>query len=340
MGRPTNKEQKKRKIISTYFKRDSEIYINFEKLTNGLTKEKIIKLFIEECDYRIFCIDINHTGLHCGNINFPKDDGVYFNELYNISKFKHDYYSSLLCTAQNNLSNIECSKGYIISNNINDETMKIGKLNSHINLFVIDEVRLIEIFGIKRVKELDLNGYPQYLSHLNVLLTDEEKEILSNSFNKNPIGTRTIIQKNYGNYGRSTNIYNNSFLVEIDFTQPLEEIQNYIQYLHKEYHNNSLPNIYDFLNIKKNPTNQNWIYKTNHHKDFNILLADKLFIYDSIKMGLTQKYIREELIKYHTKIKKISTDEISENTIREYLSDMLDLIENNGLSKYRHSFSS
>jgi len=341
MGKPTNKERLEHKELSKYFKRDSEIYTTFEKITEGLNKEKIIKLFIEECEYRMVCIDTDELeGVRCGNENFPKEDGIYFEELYKISKFKHDYYCSLLCVSQNNTDKIDFEWHYRGSD-IRGNAIHIGQPNSYSISFWIHDGRLIEIFGKDRVQELGgTEGYPLGLRSLNFKLTAKEKELLRECIDKSPIGIRTIINKVHGNYGASTNSYNNSFLVEIDFTQPLEEIEIYIKHLHSKYHKNELPNVYDFLNIERKATNQKEIYKTNGHKDFNILLADKLFIYDSVKMGLPQTYAQKEIIKYHTKTKKISKDETTETTVRDYLHFMIGLIENDGLRKYSNSFTS
>ena len=68
-------------------------------------------------------------------------------------------------------------------------------------------------------------------------------------------------------------------------------------------------------------------------------MADKLYIYDSIKAGLLPTNIKTEIIKYHTQIKNISTDNITPKTINLYLDFMTDLIENNGISKYIESFT-
>jgi len=336
MGRPTKENKLKREKLLKYFKRDSEIYTSFEDITEQLNKEKILNYFSEQASYRYILSKFN--GIRCGNNNFKDENKIYFEELYNISKLIHDYYTSLICNAQNNRK----SKGldYYIGSDINGGDMPYGVVNNYSTHFIIDEIRLIEILGEDRVKELNGNGYPHYLAHLNLTLTITEKKKLRKSIEGNHLyGIRTVIKKELGRYGKN-NYDNNSFLVELDFTHPLEEIQEHIKFLYEEYQQKNLYNIFDFLNIERTPINHYDHYKTNGHKPLNVLLADKLFIYDGLGMGLNIKDVSNEIDRYTNNVKNISNDKINKKTVKSYLSFMWDFIDNKGFVGFNTSFIS
>lgn len=278
MARPTKAEKQKTEIVKKYFKRDSIIYTVFEENTKGINKERVLNLFVEQSIYRntLRC----HGGIRCSNDNFNKSDKIYFPKLYKIDKWKHDYYTSLVCYAENSDYGVSSNiQSRYLGSDINGKPITQGVVNSYLVGYSIDEIRLIEIFGEDRVKELGGNGYPHYLSHLNLKLTATEKEILRKSIDNKPNGTRTIIEKKVGHYGSWLDCSDvNSFLVEVNFTHPLEEIQEHIKFLYNEYNTKKILNIFDVLNLEREPEEYDELYQTNDHKPFNVLLADKLFM--------------------------------------------------------------
>lgn len=321
MARPTKKEQLKRKQLLKYFKRDSEIYMDFEKNTEKMDNERLIYVFIDMCSMRSTCNNIG--GICCTFNNGANDfDNPLYHELMAIDEVVHDYYASILAKSQS-----------LILNKHKADYMAYQ---------MIDEVVLIELFGEERVKDFDNRGYSHYLKPLLRSLTDTEQLALKERVACNPFGTKTIIQREYAQRMTLRTLNTNDILVEIDFTKPIEEIQKYIKNLHDEYRKNNILNVYESLKIKRKyqALDNHDIYKTNGHKPFNIVLADKLFIYDAYKNGLNNVDIQTQLNTYTNDVKKISNDKISMKTIQEYLKFMINFIDNNGFSEFRKGYSS
>ena len=284
----------------------------------------MIYTLLEACSIRNSCNIIG--GICCtsnndqnNNILDNWEEEILYKELMNIDKVKHDYYCSILAHSQSLLYEAKTKKDYRAYQ-------------------MIDEVVLVELFGEKRVKEFDNRGYPHYLLPLLRKLTDQEKEKLKQRITKNQFGTNTIIKREYANKMEFMRNKHTNLLVELDFTKPIEELQEYIQLLRKEYQSKKILDIFDYLEIKGNrlSLDNHYIYTTNSHKPFNILLADKLFIYDTRKIGLTWEEIINELINYHTITLKISTDEITDNTIKKYHKHMIDFIEKQGFLDFKY----
>ena len=323
MARPTNKEKEDRKILLKYFKRDSEIYTNFEKVTQNQSKERMIYTLLEACSIRNTCNIIG--GICCTFNNNPNNNGfdnweeeILYQELMDIDETKHDYYSSILAHSQQ----------------LSDEEKHKKDYRAY---QMVDEVVLVELFGEKRVKEFDNRGYPYYLLPLLRKLTDHENEKLKKYIAKNQFGTNTIIKREYANRMKLMENKHINLLVELDFTKPVEEIQEYVAYLHEEYKNNKILDIFDYLDIKRNhpQLSDHDIYITNGHKPFNAVLADKLFIYDSFKNGLNFIDIRNEIDEY---TKKFSTDKIRRTTLKNYLHFMVDFIDNENFIDFRDGY--
>jgi hypothetical protein len=321
MARPTKKDKQKREQLLKYFKRDSEIYTNFEKVTDKQSKERMIYTFLDCCSVRNNCNTID--GICCTFNDNPNSNGfdiyeeeIQFIELMNIDKNIHDYYCSILANSKSILYN-SYKKDYRVYQ-------------------MIDEVILIKLFGKKRVEEFDNRGYPHYLLPLLKKLTDDEKEQLKNYIKTNPFGNRTIIRQEYINNFHFIND-NTNLLIELDFTKPIKEIQDYIKYLYNEYQNNKISDVFQYLNIERNyPKLENHdIYKTNGHKPFNVVLADKLFIYDAKKNGLNYTDIQKEINDYSKKKRKFSNDEIYKKTIIEYSNFMINFIDKKEFIKFR-----
>jgi len=323
MGRPTKEEKLKREKLLKYFKRDSEIYKSFEEVTKDLSKERMIYTFLDACSIRSTCNNIG--GICCTFNDDPNNNDGWddlwetvtpYQELMNIDEVKHDYYSSILAYAKSSLYATKWKSDYRAYQ-------------------MIDEVVLVELFGETRVKELDNRGYPHYLLPLLRKLTEDEKIVLKEHIKINSFGTKTIIMREYTNKLKYMKIGEASLLVELDFTKPLNELQEYIKHLHHEYEKNKISDVFDYLNIKRNhPTlSEHDIYRTNGHKPFNAVLADKLFIYDSLKNGLKFVDITKEINKY---TKKFSDDKIAKKTFDNYSNFIINFIDNEEFIKFRN----
>lgn len=345
MARPSKEEKKEREVLLRYFKRDSRIYSIFEENTDGMNKDKVLNLLLDASSTR-YIFEKNYyirkeigDGIGCSNDNFPPHQEIYFEELYRLNKYKHDYYSLLMCISKHRWDGYKPSEiiGRYVQDDINGKCLEYGCENHYSNHFTIDSGRLIEIFGLERAKELGASYYPIYFSHFKFKLTDNEKKILVNSISKESHGVKTIVKRSHGYYGGQGSS-NNTYLVDIDFTRPLEEIKEHIEFLYNEYQDNKLPNVFDFLGIERKRSNHEEHYKTNSHKPFNVLLADKLFIYDARKMGLSWGDIQTELNHYTNKVLKISADKITEDTAKKYFKYMTNFIDERSFLNYQNGF--
>jgi len=309
MGRPFNKDREERKILLKYFKRDSVIYSNFEKATKELTNEETIYYFIQFCIFRNSCDTFG--GICSYSTDLPKE----YQNLKNIDKVKHDYYSSLV------------SYSFYLVNNMRFRYQEKYEVSNKID---IDEIR--EILGEKRAEEAKRYGFGYWLYRL----TDIEKDKLKKHIDNKPSIAETIIYRNYVLDSKFSykHLRHNSLLVELDLTKDLKEINKYIQHLHEEYQKNKIKNVFDTLDIKLSKRNKEKIFSTNSHKPFNELLADKLFIYDAKKIGLTNKEIRKEIIRYSTVIKNNSKDEITETIMSNYYKSIKRFIKDEEYLKF------
>jgi len=334
MGRPTKEETEKRKIFAKYLTRNSVIYSNFEEITRGLTDNEVAYYFVNACNLRSKAKD---GGAITGTFIYKpkgKDKGwgldswniKTFQDLKDIDNLKHKYYSSILAHAESRVYKERNKKKYITR-------------------YTIEEDILIKIIGEERAKEVKSNIVPNDLGYLlRYELTDIEIKKVKKYINIKPFGVKTIIQRNYTLNNSLLKvavhrIKENTLSVELDFTRSLDEINHYIQHLHEEYQKNNIKNIFDVLGIEQEKRKQEVIFSTNAHKPFNGLLSDKLFIYDSRKMGLTIEEIREEIIKYWTKTKKISEDKITKDTILDYYKSTKKFIENEEYKKFLNGYN-
>jgi len=314
----SKEEREKRSKIGSYFKRDSLIYTNFEELTKKKSKQFIIYDFLNECAFRDVC---NMIGGICCTYNesdsFDFDEfEIMFQDLHNIDESIHNYFSSLL--AHSKILKNQNKKKYSIEN-------------------MIDEALLIKVLGEERVKSFDNQGYSHNLEYLiKRILTKEEIEKLRKHIDKKPFGTSTIIKQDYKNPNDITRYFggtkNNTLLVELDLTKDPQELKEYIDILHKDYKNNEIKNIYDLLSLSQPKTTEHEIFTTNGHKDFQKLLADKLFIYDCRKVGLSYSQINAELNNYHSEY----SDKY--NKSREYYSSISSFIDKKEYSSFNKGY--
>lgn len=433
MGRPTKKEQLERKKLLKYFKRDSEIYVNFEQSTNGLTNEEMIYFFIDECkvrntcnlfselDERVICCTFNDSDTDGFNTDW---DEIKYQELYDIDVKKHDYFSSIVAHSKSVLYNVLSTKkskpvptlnktvfiekfgektvqelyeevvlnkmwkyhgepieNYMINNHLlikKNSNILIKELDSDTfeGLYDVDKMkrdyctslllfshkyrvcnriskdRLIKIFGKEFIEKFGDMDYSNNIFSLTEQLTDVQNQRLKESISKNSFEVETVIEQEYTK-DRKKYIYptiNKALLVEIDFTKPIDEVLEYINHLYKEYQNKKILDTFEFLNIKHEPLAlySHDIYKTNSHKPFNVLLADKLFIYDAFRNGLNVADMQNQIDNYRLKLKNIKDedkqydeslkDKIGSYRVNKYLETMIELIENGGFREFLNGY--
>lgn len=428
MARPTKKEQLKRKKLLKHFKRDSEIYVNFEQSTNGLTNEEMIYFFIDECKIRNTCNLFSEWDerVICSTFNDGDTDGlntdwdeIKYQELYDIDVKKHDYFSSIVAHSKSVLYNVLSTKkskpvprlnktvfiekfgektvqelyeevvlnkmwkyygepieNYMINNHLlikknSDILIKELDNDTFEGLFDVDKMkrhygssllrfphkyrvcnrvskdRLNEIFGKEFLKKFEDMDYSNNIFLLTERLTDVQNQRLTESISENSFEVETVIKRAYTK--REEYIYptiNKALLVEIDFTKPRDEVLEYINHLYNEYQNKKILDTFEFLNIKHEPLAlySHDIYKTNSHKLFNVLLADKLFIYDAFRNGLNVTDMRNQIDNYCLKLKNIKDedkqydeslrDKIGSHEVNKYLETMIELIENGGFKDF------
>ena len=321
MARPTKEEQKKRKLLLKYFRRDSEIYTSFEKATEGLNQSHTIGMLIDQCKLR------NIKGFKKLLLNAPNSNLLFISELIDIDEKVHLYYQLL-----NNTSRV--------INDLNMSTKDFYHLH-----YYIKKSLLIKLFGENRVNTFDNEGYfGFYLTDILLYLSEDEKKHLIDYVSKNNVfGLHTIINEMVGRYSYNDSSLNH--LVEIDFNQPKKDILDNIEHLIDDYNKGTLPNVFEYLGINKYSKKKD-ILKTNFHKPFNVLLADKLFIYDSYKIGLSYDDIINEIDNYSMKIQDIDYDisikeealnRMTIKTIKKYRDELIHLIDNNGYLDFEKS---
>lgn len=126
-----------------------------------------------------------------------------------------------------------------------------------------------------------------------------------------------------------------SALVQIDFTKSKEEIMAVVGKIKDEFDgdNSSIQGLYEFLGIAPELKSYSCslsecdIYKHKNPKPLAGRLADALFIYDCVQMGLTKEYAMNEINRYWIEIQNIFRDKIQDKTYRDYLSFVKKYIE-------------
>jgi hypothetical protein len=167
---------------------------------------------------------------------------------------------------------------------------------------MIDEPILLKVLGKKRVDELLYDGLPKeiqenkgfpYLDfeHFLTLLEKEEALKIKKHIKLNPFGFRTMAH----NHVIDDRDLTNSLFVEIDFSKPIEEIEEFIKLIKDDFKDKTKKptTMYNLLGIKHKKLELNTLGSTNR-KTTNQLFADILFIFDCYKAKYTQEDIQIE----------------------------------------------
>lgn len=290
--------------------RKSPLYENFEERTNLLNDTEIAYIFCKECEKRAKPLSFIKVWFECRDKSIDDTERknyplIYNNKFEALKKIDEDFYFYY-----NNLF----------------ESLTTQELDDSINppysvKTMIDEPILLKTLGVNRVDELLYNGFPKEIQdnkgfphldfkYLLIFLKDDEVKKIKNHIKLNDFGYRTVISRTQ----------TNSYLVDIDFTKPIEDIEQYIRSIKNDFDTNpkSLPTMYDLLNIKQKTLNlytlKSEIYKKNNLKSNSQILADVLFIYDCYQARYSQEDIQQEFkLKYDNKIG------IKKESIKKYL---------------------
>jgi hypothetical protein len=320
---------KRQRIINLeLFTRSNPLYKSFENRTKFLNDVEISYIFCKECETRAKDLNFINEWFECRDNsiddkeNYPLIYNKKFEALKVINMDLYTYYNNLMETVTTQSLEDSISKQYSV------KTM-------------IDEPILLKILGKKRLNELLYDGFPQiiqdekgfpYLDFENflTLITDDEVIKIKKYIKLNPFGFRTMVLRDYAKIERNLT---SSYFVEIDFTKPIEEIENFIKILKNDFKENpkKLPTMYDILKIRhkkiKFHTLKSEIYKNTNRKSNSQLLADILFIFDCYKAKYTQEDIQIEFKHYYGY-------GIKKETLKKYLNFAKEYINNNKFMEF------
>ncbi len=275
MARPSKKQQLKlQEIISTgLVNRDSEIYISFENELSKLSKYEKPYIFCLACEIR----------------SFEKNSEY----LEKINKQKY--------------------LGWV-SHLLDDDFPPISLVPLSTVWESLEEERYNEI-----VNDCEFTiGFMRFESLKEKLTKDELEEIIYHSTEDHTFDIKTIIQPRKYNlvqpYIKQGEI-SKKVLVEIDFTKPLGDIEETIKAIKDKFDSDPSYIKSPFEELDENITafmcsiEECEIFKHKSPKTLEGKMADLLFIYDCKVVGLSEKYITDEITKYWKATKKISTEE-------------------------------
>ncbi|MGB5792326.1 hypothetical protein [Poseidonibacter sp.] len=275
MARPSKEQQKKLKeIISTgLVNRDSEVYLSFENKLSKLSKYQKPYIFCLACETR----------------NIKKDSEY----LEKINKRKYlDWVSHLL----------------------DDDYFPISLVPISTVWESLEEKRYNEIEN-----DCDFTmGFMRFESLKEKLTKGELEEIIYHSTEDHTFDIKTIIRPHKYNlvqpYFKQGEI-SKKVLVEIDFTKPLGDIEETIRAIKEKFDSDPsyIKSPFEVLDENIEPfmcsIEECEIFKHKSPKPLEGKMADLLFIYDCKVVGLSEKYITDEITKYWKNTKKISTEE-------------------------------
>lgn len=275
MARPSKQQQLKLKeIISTgLVDRDSDMYISFENELSTLSKYEKPYIFCLSCEIR----NIEKNDRYLEKINSNSFKSIK-------SSFFNDNYSPITLVP---LSTVSES---------------------------LEEERFNEI-----VNDCDFTiGFMRFESLKDKLTKDELKEIIYHSTEDHTFDIINIIKPVKYNlvqpYFKQGEI-SKKVLVEIDFTKPLGDIEETIKAIKNKFDNDPSYIKSPFEELDKNleafmcSIEECEIFKHKSPKTLEGKMADLLFIYDCKVMGLSERYITDEITKYWKETKKVSTEE-------------------------------
>lgn len=351
MGRQTKKEQERCAAIEelSIIKRDNPLYTQLETSAkhNGLEKHKPYS-FVFECkvrsDFKILrdkymyeCSlwdpysKLNDGNIHLGNIEDRAEENIIedFKKLDKIDK-KSFLYLFLIHT--NILyPNINTPQG--LSNFTDPYYIK--------NIIGLDILE--QWLGKDRAEELNNSNLDQIIDKLSSEEKDKLLKCLEEYQNTaEPIRPfYTYVYDQHKNNIATNGIYSRSLFVELDLSKPTLEIVEYVKKLKKDFvaDQDKFRNVYDLLggDIEKKfeiDLQKSNLYTVKHFKPLDGKLADILFIYDCNRVGLTHRYMRDEIDRYWNNVKNLKSDHLTEKTLLKYLDFSKDQIDNKKYEAY------
>ena len=351
MARKTKKEQERCAAIEelSIIRRDNSIYTQFETSAkhNGLDKHKPYSFtyeckirsnydiyydkYIYECSLWDPYSKLNDGNIHLGNIEDIAEKNIVedFKKLDKIDKKSFLY---LFLIHSNILyPNINTPQG----------------LSSFTDPYYIKNIIGLDVLeqwlGKDRAEELSNSNLDQIIDKLS----SEEKDRLLKClevYQSTAEPTRpfyTYIYDQHKNNIATKSLYSRSLFVELDLSKPTLEIVDYVKMLKKDFDNNQdkFRNVYDLLggDIEKKfeiDLQKSDFYTIKHFKPLEGKLADMLFIYDCNRVGLTHRYMRDEIDRYWNDVRDLKKDEFTEKTLIKYLDFSKDQIDNKMYEAY------
>lgn len=355
MARPSKKTIEMRDNIKELkiFKRDNEIYTNYEKFLEKQTNEGYNYLtpyhFCLACSHRIpnhklkkYRVNriLNYT-LYNGNKTEPPANYMACSELTKINSEIGSYFaiitfSSVFYSAHSKLK-LKSMPHYYLTHEINADIIKEALSTDRWNYF-----------------ERETGGYFELSDMMGKWLIEEPltevemKKIIECADKR--IGTpfktivnRRMIREHMEDIGGNNR--NKNAFVELDLTKPIEEIISYVKMLKSDFDNNpdKFKNGYEVLGeehkVYKCDLKNCEVYKAKSPKPIHGRLADILFIYDCMNVNkilgadvLTKDYIIDEITTYWRDTKNISTE--SFYSFDEYYAVAKEYIDNERYKDY------
>lgn len=338
MARPSKKTIELRDKIKelNIFKRDNEIYTNFELKCEGSNKYYTPYLFCEDAGIREMVVSKKpqvKIEKICENSTTNK-----IIKLHKINKKLALYYL--------NLKTINITLFY--------PPEYKQRFNYHVDTLIDND--LVERAIGKDMEEYHMNGMYS-LNDIGSHLTDEMRKQIVDEVNQtskafgytySPYRIKIKHERTFLSINHYTETpYTKTADVEIDFTKSKEEILAFIEQLKDDY-DSGLLSIKTPEEILTDKTKDDFkcdlkscvIYKdTRSPKPIHGRLADVLFIYDCMKVNeilgadvLTKDFITDEITQYWKDIKNISTEKFY--SFDEYYAIAKEYIDNERYKDY------
>lgn len=216
-------------------------------------------------------------------------------------------------------------------NNTLDYLNKLVKYNKHMYNFeddyypitLVPTYTVLESLTIERFDEVVHNcdytmGFLRFDQLKDLLTEDELHEVFYHATEDHTFDIITIIKPIRYNlqapYFKNGEISKKAF-VQIDFTKPLEDIQETIKEIKEKFDKdpNYIKSPFEVIDSELEPymcsIEECDIFKHKSPKPLEGKMADLLFIYDCKAVGLSEKYITDEISKYWKETKKIFNED-------------------------------
>ncbi len=343
MARPSKETIKKRNEILELeiFKRNNEIYINFEDKNNNKTKYDIAYSFSLCCFFRnptrangnmitdvfldIESEEIKQSSMYKTLLSIDKNYASYF---LNFKSFYND---------NKRRDNGKPRAGYCIEHEIEISILR-NALSKKRFIEATNELINIEYF------EMNFSE-----SGSDFILTNAEKMAIINELSEQGWkAEKTLIHSKQVSYDIEAifeDNHNKKIFAELDLTKSKEEILEYVSKLKDDFDKDPsyFKNVSEIFGKTQAPFTCNLqdceVYKAKNPKPIYGRLADVLFIYDCMQVNkilgadiLTKDYITDEITKYWRDTKNISTE--SFYSFDEYYTLAKEYIDNKRYKDY------